>query len=54
MMTLGKKESGRSILPIGRKVIDTSFSYGRKINFPKKFSSNGSVEEQKKKSNLER
>jgi hypothetical protein len=38
MIALGKKDGGKTINPLGRKVVDTSFSYGRKIAIPKKSS----------------
>lgn len=54
MMTLGKKENGKTVLPLGRKVIDTSFSYGRKLAIPKKINAMNDMKEEKKKSDLER
>ena len=54
MLALGKKDSGRTINPLGRKVIDTSFSYGRKAVIPKKSPASSSNSSDKIKSDLER
>ena len=54
MLSLGKKQEGKSINPLGKKLIDTSTILGRKIATPKKINAMNDLKEEKKKSDLER
>ena len=54
MLSLGKKQNGKSMNPLGKKLIDTSTILGRKIATPKKMNAMNDSKEEKKKSDLER